>query len=167
MPTKLYWITGPWPGKLGIAARPRGADWLPDEMRDWRLAGVNTVLSLLTREEERDLDLTAESRDAQAAGLSFLSLPIPDRQVPSSPSEVVPVLDDLDRELAAGKSVLIHCRQGVGRSGMMAACLLVLRGKDPQSAVREVEHARGTTVPETDEQRRWIDLFAASLTQLK
>jgi protein-tyrosine phosphatase len=167
MATQLYWIDGPWPGKLAIAARPRGGDWLEDELQSWRNSSVNTVLSLLTSNEEQDLDLKAESLVAKRQGLKFLSLPIPDREVPTSLSEVVPVLHQLDAHLAAGKNAVIHCRQGVGRSGMMAACLLVMRGKDSASAVSELERARGTTVPETDEQRRWIDLYAASLTHIK
>jgi len=153
MTSKLSWVPGPWRGKLAIAARPRGGDWLEDELRGWRSAGINTVLSLLTSEEERDLDLTTEPRKAQQEGLTFLSLPIPDRQVPSSPSEVTPVLDQLDAKLAAGESAVIHCRQGAGRSGMIAACLLVMRGRGPQSAVSELKRVRGTTVPETPERR--------------
>src|SRR5271166_2194209 len=167
MSTKLYWIAGPWPGKLAIAARPRGGDWLEDEMRGWHNAGINTVLSLLTAGEDKDLDLTIESRVAKGEGLKFLTLPIHDRQVPSSPSEVAAVLDELDADLASGKNAVIHCRQGVGRSGMMAACLLMMRGKDTTSAILELERARGTSVPETAEQRRWIDLYASSLTQVK
>jgi len=131
MSTKLYWIAGPWPGKLAIAARPRGGDWLEDEMRGWQDAGINTVLSLLTAGEDKDLDLTTESRVAKGEGLKFLTLPIHDRQIPSSPSEVAAVLDELDSDLACGNNAVIHCRQGVGRSGMMAACLLVMRGKIP------------------------------------
>jgi protein-tyrosine phosphatase len=165
MSTKLYWINGPWPGKLAIAARPRGGDWLEDEMRGWQDAGIGTVLSLLTAEEEQDLDLSKEAQIARDAGLRFASLPILDRQVPSSPSEVAPILGELDTKLASGKNAVIHCRQGVGRSGMIAACLLVLRGIDPDAAVRELEKVRRTAVPETVEQRRWIDLFASSLTQ--
>jgi protein-tyrosine phosphatase len=160
MSTKLYWIAGPWPGKLAMAARPRGGNWLENEMRDWQSAGVNTVLSLLTPEEEEDLDLTSESRVAEDVGLKFMSLPIPDRQVPASRPQVVPVLDEVDAELAAGKNAVVHCRQGVGRSGLIAACLLVIRGMDPGSAVAALERARGTTVPETAEQRSWIDLYA-------
>ena|SRR5664279_359475 len=167
MSTKLYWITGPRPGKLAMAARPRGGDWLEDELRDWQNAGVNTVLSLLTSDEEKDLDLTAESPTAKREGLKFLLLPIPDRQVPTSLSQVAPVLDDLDADLASGKNAVIHCRQGVGRSGMIAACLLVMRGTDPGSAVIELERVRGTSIPETVEQRLWIDLYASSLTHVR
>lgn len=167
MATNLFWINGPWPGRLAVAARPRGGDWLGDEMKGWREAGVDTVLSLLTPNEESDLDLVAESRTAVDAGLKFRSLPIPDRQVPSSPSQVAPVLDELDSDLSAGDNVVVHCRQGVGRAGMIAACLLVLRGADPASAVDSVGQARGTAVPETLEQRHWIDLFASNLSSAK
>ena len=51
--TELYWVDGPWLGKLALAARPRGGDWLEDEMANWRRAGIDTVLSLLTPEEEQ------------------------------------------------------------------------------------------------------------------
>jgi hypothetical protein len=53
--TELHWVEGAWPGKLAMAARPRGGDWLQDELADWRRSGVNTVFSLLTEEEEHDL----------------------------------------------------------------------------------------------------------------
>ena len=33
MGTKLYWVDGPWLGKLALAARPRGGDWLCDELK--------------------------------------------------------------------------------------------------------------------------------------
>jgi len=165
--TNLYWIPGPWLGKLAVAARPRGGDWLGDEMRGWRENGVGSVLSLLTADEVSDLDLGAEPQLADLAGLKFRLLPIPDRQVPSSPSQVTPVLEEIDADLSAGSNAVIHCRQGVGRSGMIAACLLVLRGTDPASAIAAVEQARGTTVPETQEQRHWIDLFASNLTSAK
>ena len=48
---------------------------------------------------------------------------------------------------------------------MLAACLLVMKGQTPEAAVRTVERARGVAIPETREQRRWIDLFASGLTQ--
>ena len=54
MSTELRWVEGPWKGKLAIAARPRGGDWLGDEIEAWRRLGIATVVSLLTPEEERD-----------------------------------------------------------------------------------------------------------------
>jgi protein-tyrosine phosphatase len=136
-------------------------------MANWRRAGIDTVLSLLTPEEEQDLDLTRETEEAKARGMKFASLPIPDRQVPNSESEVSAVLDGLDADLAVGKNVVIHCRQGIGRAGLVAACLLVSKGLTPETAVKNLSSARGNPVPETVEQRRWIDHYAVVLTSPK
>lgn len=165
--TKLYWADGPWSGKLALAARPRGGDWLPDEVAGWHDAGIATVLSLLTPGEEEDLGLTDEAGEVKRQGLKFISFPIPDLQVPPSESDVAAVVENLDSDLSSGKNVVIHCRQGIGRSGLMAACLLVTRGLSSGAAVDAVSAARGTQIPETPEQRRWIDHYAASLTGAK
>lgn len=165
--TQLYWVGGPWAGKLALASRPRGGDWLDDEMAGWRGSGLDTVLSLLTSEEERTLDLTDEAKQVKAQGMEFLSLPIPDREVPSSQARVAATLDQLNVHLSSGKNVVIHCRQGIGRSGLVAACLLVTSGLDPVSAVQKVSDARGVPVPETQDQRRWIDHYAAVLAGAK
>lgn len=158
--TKLYWVKGPWPGKLAIAARPRGDEWLDDEMRAWRAAGVDTVVSLLTRGEEADLGLEREAAAAQARRMRFWSFPIRDREVPESTAELGKLVDKIDSELAAGKNVVLHCRQGVGRAGVVAACLLLNRGVSAVTAIQRLNASRGVPIPETIEQRQWIDRYA-------
>jgi len=44
------------------------------------------------------------------------------------------------------------------------ACLLVSKGLTSEAAVKSLSGARGNPVPETAEQRRWIDRYAAVLT---
>src|SRR6185312_4931143 len=161
MTTELYWVDGPWPGRLALAARPRGGDWLEDELGAWRRAGVDTVFSLLTSEEEDDLDLRGERRAVTAQGMDFLSLPIPDRQVPGSAADLAAALKQADATLAQGRHVVVHCRQGVGRTGLVSAALLVGRGWDAERAVRELSAARGVSIPDTPGQRRWIERYAA------
>jgi len=161
MMTELYWIYGPWPGKLAIAPRPRGGDWLEDEISHWHSAGVDTVLSVLVPKEEKDLNLLEEQQLAKRHGIKFLSLPIPDRQVPSSESDATKTLEKLELELDSGKNVVVHCRQGVGRSGLIASCLLVMKGFSPQAAVEAVSASRGVEVPETKQQRTWIDHYSS------
>ena len=125
------------------------------------------MLSLLTSEEERDLGVENEASEVKARGMQFVSLPIPDRQVPSSDAEVADVLEKLHADLSSGRNVVVHCRQGIGRTGLIAACLLVMKGWSPGAAVEMLTAARGASVPETEEQRRWIDHYAALLAGTK
>jgi protein-tyrosine phosphatase len=163
MGTKLYWVEGPWLGKLALAARPRGGDWLVEEIAEWRRAGVNSVFSLLETAEEAELELALESATVESLGMRFLSFPIPDRQVPASENRLTGALEDLDAELRVGRNVVVHCRQGIGRTGLVAACLLVTKGNDPRTAIQRLSAARGVPIPETDEQRRWIEKYATTL----
>ncbi len=167
MRKEIYWLEGPWPGKLGMAARPRGGDWLKDDVASWKRARIDTVLSLLTPDEVREMDLSEEAGEAKAQGLEFASFPIPDRQVPRSEVKWAEVLEKTSRTLLDGKNVLVHCRQGIGRSGLVAACLLIRNGMSPGAAVESVSAARGLSVPETAEQRDWIDHYAAALSSTK
>jgi protein-tyrosine phosphatase len=67
--------------------------------------------------------------------------------------------------LSLGKNVTIHCRQGIGRAGLVAAALLIEQGLGPEEAIRRVSTARHIPIPETEEQRVWIESFAASLAR--
>jgi protein-tyrosine phosphatase len=165
MPTELFWLDGPWRGKLALAARPRGGDWLVDEIANWKQSGISSILSLLTPEEERDLDLRDEASEAKQQGLEFSSFPILDRQVPQSELKLGEVLEKLDRTLSSERNVVVHCRQGVGRTGLVAACLLVKNGMSPGAAVETVSVARGVAIPETSAQRDWIERYAPAFTK--
>ena len=161
--TELHWTEGPWPGRLALSARPRGGDWLDDEIAGWRRNGVDTIFSLLTAEEDQDLDLTAEEDTARSHGMRFFRFPILDRQTPDSETGLARSLEILDAELEAGRNVVLHCRQGIGRTGLFAACLLISKGVDPDAAVSQLSAARGVPVPETAEQRRWIEHYAGAV----
>jgi protein-tyrosine phosphatase len=159
MRTEIYWIDGPWPGRLAILPRPRGGDWLEDEIRSWQQAGLDVVVSLLTRDEVVDLDLDREAELCQASGIQFISFPVADRSVPSSQKATLELVRSLDKILIDGKSLGIHCRQGIGRSAIIAACLLIFSGIDPEAAFQHISVARGCAVPETAEQREWVRTF--------
>jgi protein-tyrosine phosphatase len=161
MNPKLYWIDGPWPGKLAISARPRGGDWLEDEISGWRKSGVDAVVSLLTPQENDDLQLAGESNLAQAHGLRFVSLAVEDRGVPRSWEDASRVVANAGEMLRQGRNVAVHCRQGIGRSGMIAAALLIKDGSTLDDALKLISDVRGLPVPETTEQREWVRKFAA------
>jgi protein-tyrosine phosphatase len=163
MKAEVYWIAGPWTGRLAIAARPRGGDWLEDEARAWRTEGLDVIVSTLEPEEVQELGLEEEAKWVRAANVEFLEFPIPDRGIPSSLRSTLALVQQLESYLEKGQSVGIHCRQGVGRSALLAACLLVRSGLEAQTAFQRIECARGFTVPETLEQRGWVKRFAEAM----
>jgi protein-tyrosine phosphatase len=157
----IYWIEGPWPGRLAIVARPRGDDWLKDDVRQWKRDGIDAVVSLLMPQEAAELSLEAEQQLVETNGIRFYSLPITDRGVPPLSGEVQTLIASLAQQLSAGKTIAIHCRHGIGRSALLAAGLLVQSGINPETAFSQIETARGRSVPDTVEQRAWVERFAA------
>ena len=160
MKPNIYWIPGPWVGKLAILARPRGGDWLIDEVKGWREAGVQMIVSLLSEDETRELELTEEMRLVDQVGLSFINFPINDYDVPSSEEALRQLVQDLEQLLDQGRNIGIHCRAGVGRSSLVAACLLVDHGEDTEVSFQRISIARGLAVPDTAAQRQWVGEFA-------
>lgn len=165
MSDSYYLVSGPRRGRLGILARPRGGDWLEDEVQEWARLGIDVVVSLLTAEEVQEFALRDEANYSRANGMEFIALPIPDRGVPPSREAALELVGRLDAHLSSGKTVGIHCRQGIGRSGVLAACLLVLSGMSPESAFERLSASRGVPVPETSEQREWVEGFAAEFAR--
>jgi len=163
MKAELYWIEGLRRGRLAIMPRPRSNDWLRDELASWHQVGVQLLVSLLCGEEVEELELADEATLALEVGLRFLSFPIPDRGVPESKEAFLKLIGDLSRDLAGGTGVGIHCRAGLGRSALVAACLLVKAGQAPAAAFAAISRARGLPVPDTDEQAEWVQSLAARL----
>jgi protein-tyrosine phosphatase len=143
--------------------RPRGADWLEDEVQSLREQGVDILVSALTSDEVDELDLAKEPDYCYENAISFLPFPIPDRDIPSSYGAVRSFVEGLGKELRAGKAVAIHCRAGIGRSSLLAASTLVVMGLSPQRAFELIREARGCNVPDTDLQRVWVERFAQRL----
>jgi protein-tyrosine phosphatase len=156
MSPDLFWIPGPWLGKLAVSTRPRGGDWLDDEVSGLRNAGIHLLVSLLERDEAAQLELEGEGKIAESQGVRFVSFPIPDRGVPASTLEALSLFSALTLALGQGKNVAVHCRQGLGRSGLITAGLLVMSGIGVEQAIESVSCARGQAIPETLAQRNWI-----------
>ena len=153
---EIYWINSSGPGKLAVMPRPRGGDWLEDEIRSFKRFGVDILVSLLEPHEESFLALEEEGALARAHGLEFVSHPVPDRDVPASPKDTWALASRLAERFAAGKRIAAHCRMGIGRSPLLLACILVSRGLAAEDAWKAIGTARGLPVPDTVEQREWL-----------
>jgi ADP-ribosyl-[dinitrogen reductase] hydrolase len=61
----------------------------------------------------------------------------------------------LRQRLDAGENIVVHCRGGLGRAGMISARLLVESGIEPEAAIERVRAARPGAI-ETLRQEEWV-----------
>lgn len=147
-------------------ARPRGEDWLEDDINSLYEAGIEVLVSALTPAEEEELGLQRESEYCQSYNIEFISLPIEDRSVPRFDEAFTSVLLQLRDRMKAGKTIGIHCRACIGRSAVIAACLLVHDNFEPEDAFFLIGSARRCPVPDTDEQNAWVYEHVNQLREL-
>ena len=155
----LYWVPGLGAYRLALMARPRGGEWLRDEIRYWHNAHVKTVVSCLTKEEVSDLVLGEEPALCAEFGIRFRAFPIADRGTPTSGRDFAILLHELQAALELGQGVAIHCRAGIGRSGLVAGCLLHKLGIPFAEIFPRLTQARGVVVPDTAAQIAWVRQF--------
>jgi len=79
-----FWIETGNQLRLAIVPRPRGGDWLEDELQAMRRAGVDALVSMLTEEEVAELGLSHEAEYCEQVGMICRSYPVADREVPVS-----------------------------------------------------------------------------------
>ena len=135
--------------------RPRGNDWLCDEIKGLKYLGYDLVVSFLERSEEIELELTEEKSVCEQNGIEFLSFPIADRCVPVD-VEFFNLVSNIYHKIIQGKKAILHCRGGIGRAGITASCILIKHGLSGCAAFQEVSESRGLQVPDTVEQKNWV-----------
>lgn len=152
----LYRIVDCEGGFLAIMPRPSPEEWLRAEISELGKMGVTTLVSLLEVAEERQLLLSAEADIAAENGIEFVSYPIEDRAVPLDLDSYTNLVFDLANRVLNGHGVAIHCRAGIGRSGIIAAAVMVKIGLAPETVFARISEARRCAVPDTYEQTEWF-----------
>ena len=117
---------------------------------------VRQVVSLLQSEESRELGLENEAALVNAQSMEFVSFPIPDLGLPGSSDDFARLSLRLFHQVEAGINTLIHCRAGIGRSGLLAAAVLLHGGRSVEQAFAQITRMRGHQVPETVQQGDWL-----------
>lgn len=156
---EIYWLETKNSFKIGILPRPRAGEWLEEEIEAWQESNIQFILSPLTPEEIRELDLFKEPNLCESKGMAFFSFPIPDRGVPDSYRKAKVLVRKLVGLIQDGKTLGIHCRMGIGRSSLMAACILGALEENPKNVFDLIGKARKCPVPDTEEQREWFFEF--------
>lgn len=125
-----------------------------DAIADWN---AHVVLTLIEPHELELLGISTLGEDIRRRGFEWLHLPIRDVSVPDARFERAwpKHSAELRALLRAGNNVLVHCRGGLGRAGMIDARLLVEEGVAPDIAMADVRAARPGAI-ETPAQEHWV-----------
>ena len=171
-PIRVDWIpTALWPGQLGLTFAPgkKGESLLQPgvthnrsveaDMQELARQGATVVAPLIEDFEFEMLGMAGYHDFAGQSGISVSACPIVDGQVPSDRARFGELIDELTDALLDGQNVVVHCRGGLGRAGLTAACLLVQAGMQPDDAIALVRKTRRGAI-ENARQEQFIREFA-------
>ena len=166
-PLRIDTVATPGGGLIGMAhcpgkvqSHPDGGGWRRDldtdldRVREW---GAVAVVTLMQTDELVAYHVGRMGEAVQARSMEWHHLPIADMDVPRQPFETAWAVSGpiLRAHLLAGRRILLHCLGGLGRSGTIAARLLVEFGLSPHAAIETVRAARPGMV-ETTKQEAYV-----------
>lgn len=154
MKTRIFWITK----NLAIMPKPNSDEFLEEDIIHFSNQKLNILVSLLTREESFDLGLQNEKSICEKYTIDFISFPIIDRSVPTEKQtiQIKELAKNLEEKIHQNEKIIIHCRGGIGRAGMLCSAILIEQGYDTREAIEKISKARGLNLPDTEEQKNWI-----------
>jgi len=146
------------PGKHDLTAMT--GPWDRNLQTDLGVIAAWEAVALVTLMEDHELahlGVPDIGEKTESFGMAWHHLPIRDVSIPG------PVFEGawetqgavLRRKLRDGERIAIHCRGGLGRTGMIAARLLIELGETPDRALQRVRAARPGAV-ETLEQEDYV-----------
>lgn len=104
------------------------------------------------------VDLRAEACDDEAvlreAGIQLLHLPTPDLE-PATHQHLERGVAFVRERLERGEKVLVHCQHGIGRSALLALCVLVDQGWEPLDALSHAKDRRELVSPSQSQYEGW------------
>ena len=103
--------------------------------------------------------LVADALAANTVPCPVIFFEVPDRGAPADRERFWALATDVAKRLQSGDVVLIHCAGGVGRTALLAVCVLLALG-EPANAARSAVSRAGSTV-ETAPQSQLISWCAA------
>ncbi len=154
-------------GKIGLTFCPGkrceglyGGTWERDLDKDLaviEIQGGKVLITLMEQHEFAILGVPEFPRAIEGSTIEWLHLPILDMNVPDDKFEHQwsMVSPRLHAQLAEGDTIVIHCRGGLGRTGLVAARMLVEAGLSPVDAVATVRSAREHSI-ETYAQEHYV-----------
>lgn len=137
--------------------------WITDMLAVGACCEADRLADLADDDVGAVIDLRAEDRhDPEASrqhGIALLHLPTTDMEG-ADQADLDKGVEFSRANLESGRRVLIHCRHGIGRSALLALCVLVDRGHEPLAALRLAKDRRAVVSPSEAQYRAWAKWLA-------
>lgn len=145
-----------------------GVVWNRDLGRDLTVlerVGVDVLAPLIPEAEMRMLGVPDLLEEIRYHHMGVEHFPFPDAGVPDDMGTFAAFVERLVALLTEGERVATHCRGGLGRAGLVAACVLLRleRFQNATEAIADVRRKRSPRAVETRAQERFIDEYARHL----
>lgn len=143
-------------GKLLLHSMPGRYEELTSVWKDVEANSVDTIVSLAEHDEIRmkskSYAAAVESGEIPCERVSF---PVCDFGIPSDADAYMKAAHDVAEGLKAGKTYLVHCAGGIGRTGTFVTAVLLRLGVQLPDALKIVEAAGSG--PENEAQRKFLE----------
>ena len=143
-------------GRLCVMAKPTSGEWIDEEFDAIKAFGISRVVSLLEAPEAYSVGLSQEERYCREREIDFVQYEIKDRGIPASEADFISLIQTLHTSIAEGLDTVIHCRAGIGRTGLVAAAILIKNGLGGSESFDTVSAARRVQVPDTEQQKAYV-----------
>jgi protein-tyrosine phosphatase/nicotinamidase-related amidase len=152
---RVDWIPLPGvPGRMGLTILPGRGDRsrsLSEDIDQLAKLKTDLVVSLVTEDELAQFGVSTLPSALAAKGMECRRLPILDQKA-CTVEQAHALAQEILKTCQAGRNVVIHCVGGLGRSGMIAACVAVMARLDPSQAIALVRKHRSPRALETQSQ---------------
>ena len=165
------------PGRLGMTFAPgmktlgMHGRWDRDLVADLRVLreeyGADVLVSVMEEHEYGGYGIPELFERDTVEGIEVLRFAIEDMNVPkeAETEEYEALVRGIADRMREGQNVVVHCRGGLGRTGTVAACVLVALGEhSADEAIDAIRQARKGTI-QTDEQEEFVRRFEHTLRE--
>eukprot|EP01122_Echinamoeba_exundans_P003235 TRINITY_DN13364_c0_g1_i1.p1 TRINITY_DN13364_c0_g1~~TRINITY_DN13364_c0_g1_i1.p1 ORF type:complete len:869 (+),score=301.52 TRINITY_DN13364_c0_g1_i1:179-2785(+) len=143
-------------GRIGLCMAPGRKkkkahhDWDRDLDKDLdriqKTFNCDVFVSLIRTSEMIALKIPNLFEEVEKRGMESIHFPIKDKWIPNSMDGLIALVDALIQRLKEGKTIIIHCNGGKGRSATVAVAILIGLGKKVQNSIEVVRKARSGTI---------------------
>lgn len=135
---------------------------IDEALADLKAAGADALITVMPDDELADNNASSIERHCHDLGLAWFHLPVADDAAPGEgfESRWAESQAEISRRLGEGQRIAIHCKGGSGRTGLIAASLLISQGLPLEAAIQQIQTLRPKALQHPVHQS-WIKQFAS------